>query len=83
MYNRNSLIATTETCEAILTLTGDIKLFSEVEQAIIYHPEQASDDILLGTLRTIAKRTTTIKHLTRLLAIKSDQELGMAIIGLS
>ena len=63
MHNRDSLIATTEVCGAILDLTGDMKLFSELEQSIIYHPKQASDDILLGILRTIGKRTAAVKQL--------------------
>lgn len=83
MHNRNSLIATTEACGAILELTGDIKLFTEVEQAIIHHPEQASNDILLGTLRTIGKRTSATKQLVELLNTKSDYELSMAIVRLS
>lgn len=83
MHNRDSLIATTEACGAILDLTGDMKLFSELEQSIIYHPEQASDDILLGILRTIGKRTSTVRQLVELLNTKSDYELSMAIVRLS
>lgn len=83
MHNRDSLVATTEACGAILDLTGDMKLFSEVEQAIIHHPEQVDNDILLGTLRTIGKRTSAVKQLTELLNTKSDYELSMAIVRLS